>query len=359
MRLRSVLALGLVPAALSCGHGDTFGPQDYGSDDPHFSVGFPTRLTYNRGKDVDASWLPDGSAFIYTFEQFRFDEGDWCLGLLPATGGRRVQTLCPPQSLSADSVNAWRWANVIGDRLLYVRQANVPNREAPATWEIVVARRGAPEQVTAVRDVPTSLPGTVTHGGLSMPRWLDSNTFVYRADLAGQPRPCRACAPDTVHSGRDLVIVTVTGGTMTSALIPGTSYASSVAVRGSDEVFFTQGGDSRVFRWLRTTGAITVAFDFGTGIARGVQIAGNRLVAVVGGNVAWGHSDLFYPDAFGDSLLIDNGGFLHVVDLTTGNDGIVDQFQLWRNPALSPDGRRVLVHSAQPAPDIYLYELDP
>jgi hypothetical protein len=352
MRLRFPIAICLL-ATLSCSHGEPFTPLPNDSDEPFSSIGFPTRITFNRGKDAEAQWLPDGSGFVYTFEHFRFDEGDWCLGVLPATGGRQTRVLCASTVASRDSINAWRWAAVSSTgRLAYVRQANLPNREAPATYELVVASWGQPETIVALRPAAMTLPGTVTHGGLSQLRWLDDTTFVYRGDLAGLPRPCLTCRPDTVTSGRDLVLVTVGNGTLTSTLIPGTSYASSVAVRGSDEVFFTRADESIVYRWHRGTGTITVAHDFGGGIARGVQVAGNRLIATVGGNVAF----IFHP-AFSDSLLVDSGGFLHNVDLAGGSDGLVDQFTLWRNPVLSPDGLRLLVESPAPAPDLFMYVL--
>ena len=351
--MRRLSFLATIALLLSCSHGEPFSSPPHDTDDPFSSIGFPTRLTFNRGKDIDVSWLPDGSGFIYTFEQFRFAEGDWCLALMPATGGRITRTLCETRPGSEDSVNArTRSAVEAGGRLVYVRTANLPNREAAATHELVVATLADPEAVIAWRNGPITLPGTVTHGGLSMPRWLDANTFVYRGDITGLPRACSSCAPDTVISGRDLVLVTLAGGQMTSTVIAGTTYVSSIAVRGSDEVFFTRAGESIVYRWLRSTGAISVAWDFGGGIARGVQIAGNRLVATVGGNVNF---DL--DSAMQDSVLADFGGFVHIVDLVGGVDGLVDQFNLWRNPALSPDGRRLIVESALRAPDLFLFDL--
>lgn len=354
MRLRSALLYLLPATLLACSHGEPFSAYSNDSDQPFNSANIPIRLTYNQGKDIEAQWLPDGSGFLYTFQRRGFDEGDWCIGVLPATGGRITRTLCPTSFASRDSVNAWRaGALEAGGLLAYVRTANLPNREAAATHELVVTPWDAPEQILFQRNGPATLPGTVTHGALSQLRWLDAGAFVYRGELFGLPRPCLSCPPDTVISGRDLVLVTLDNGALTSTVIAGTTYASSVAVRGNDEVFFTRADDSRVFRWLRSTGAITTAYDFGgQGIARGVQISGNRLVAIVGGNVAF-----VYHTVFQDSVLSDLGGIVHVVDLATLTDGVVDQFTLYRYPALSPNGRRLLVESAALTPDLFMFEL--
>jgi hypothetical protein len=81
------------------------------------------------------------------------------------------------------------------------------------------------------------------------------------------------------------------------AAVPGTDLASGVSPGASaDEVFYTIGGDTRVFHRVLSSGEVSVAHDFGAaGIARDVHVVGRRLVAVVGGHVAFGVDPVLGP----------------------------------------------------------------
>src|SRR5436309_1960365 len=102
--------------------------------------------------------------------------------------------------------------------------------------------------------------------------------------------------------------------------VPATLYASSVAPGGTaDVIFFTLGGDSRVFRRVRSGATDSVVHDFGAaGIARDVQVAGTRLVAVVGGTISFAYDSLL-----GYAVQRDAGGFLYLVDLETGAETVL------------------------------------
>jgi hypothetical protein len=120
--------------------------------------------------------------------------------------------------------------------------------------------------------------------------------------------------------------------------LPGTDLASGVSPGASaDEVFYTIGGDTRVFHRVLSSGEVSVAHDFGAaGIARDVRVVGRRLVAVVGGHVAFGVDPVLGPTQW------DSGGVVHVVDLDTGADQGLDTSLFFRRPALSPGGDRVV-----------------
>ena len=122
------------------------------------------------------------------------------------------------------------------------------------------------------------------------------------------------------------------------AMLPGSDQASSVAVAGSDTVYYTTNGDSRVYRLVLSTEAITVVHDFGlAGIARDVQVAGGRLVAVVGGSVSFDNDPLIGP------VQRDGGGTLYLVSLATGvQRALTSGVELFRHPALSPAGDRLV-----------------
>jgi hypothetical protein len=101
-------------------------------------------------------------------------------------------------------------------------------------------------------------------------------------------------------------------------------------------VYFTVNGDSRVFRLALASGSLDVVHDFGLGgIVRDVQIVGNRLVVVVGGNVS------FTTDPPLGPTQRDGGGPIVLVDLSTGGERMLAD-STWRHPALSPDGTRVV-----------------
>ncbi len=349
IRAAAVLALGGLAAA--CGHGEPFAVPGAGTDVPN-AFGYPVRLTYGRGHDQEASWRPDGSGFLYTAEQFRYDEGDWCLAEMPPGGGRVRRTDCARGAFAGDSVNAYRWGTEGPDgRVAFVRLSAPPRQLSPRFAELVVGTFGAGGSATVVSPLPYTLPGEPTHGGVSYIRWLDASRFVYRADLVGYLRACSSCIYDTVVTGRSLVLVQLAPGGATRTVLPGTAYASSVAVRGPDEIVYTRADEPRVISLRLSTGDTATVWTFSS-VARGVTVAGGRLVAVVGGLASFG-----FDPAFGDSVLRDGGGFLRIVDLASGTAGVIDPFGLYRQPALAPDGRRLVVESAARAPDLFLFDL--
>jgi hypothetical protein len=105
----------------------------------------------------------------------------------------------------------------------------------------------------------------------------------------------------------------------------------------TDEIYYTLGGDSRVYRRLLSTGEVTVAFDFGAeGIARDIHVVGNEMAAVVGGRVS------FSVDPSMGPVQWDSGGTLHIVSLTNGGESVLDGPGLFRRPRLSPSGGAVV-----------------
>src|SRR5207244_9373108 len=98
-------------------------------------------------------------------------------------------------------------------------------------------------------------------------------------------RPCQGCPIDTLRTGVDVVRLDLSSDATSLAVVPGTRFASAVA-RGesADVIYYTLGGDSRVYRRVLSTGTVSVAHDFGSGIAREVEVVGSRLVGGVGGD---------------------------------------------------------------------------
>lgn len=98
--------------------------------------------------------------------------------------------------------------------------------------------------------------------------------------------------------------------------VPGTDYASGVSVGATeDDVYYTLLGDARVFHQVLSSGAVDVAYDFGSaGVARDAYVVGNRMAAIVGGRVAFGTDPSCGPTQW------DRGGTLHLVDLQARTD---------------------------------------
>jgi hypothetical protein len=152
---------------------------------------------------------------------------------------------------------------------------------------------------------------------------------------------------DTVRTGIEIVRLSIQSPVPTLAVVAGTDSASSVTVVGGDTIYYTRNGDTRVYRRVLSTGAAQSMVDFGGEIARDVQVAGSRLVAVVGGK-----ADFRIDSAAGPTQL-DRGGYLHLVDLQTGLDSVLPPPPgglLWyRHPALAPDGSRLIAEGRRVA----------
>lgn len=345
------LAIGLVLALTACGHGDRFTVPGYGTEQP-LAPGNPLRLTYNPGPDYDPAWLADGSAVIYSSAQLWRDDDDHCLALLPPAGGRARDVLCDNTGVTLDSTTHWISPSVSpGGRLAYMQTSRRIGSPQPLTAALMLGRLDSAGGVGRVHLTTFTVPEFLPLGGVSHLTWLGEHGLVYRGNFEGMlcEVPAPQCQPIFVRSGRGLVFVPAFAPALTRAL-PGTAFASSVTRDADDdEIFFTLGGDGRVYRQVVSTGVTTVVFDFGATIARDVQVRGNRLVAITGGAVSW-------QDRASDGWIqFDHGGDLVYVDLAApAPQQLSPVNMLLRRPALSPDGRSVVAESGG---DLYLFTL--
>ncbi|MBI1722627.1 MAG: PD40 domain-containing protein [Gemmatimonadetes bacterium] len=358
---RAVLFSALCALLAGCGHGEPFRTPNFGTLDPH-STDAPVRITLSAGTDLWPTWLPDGSGILYTSERLDRTDRDWCLVVLPSSGGRITRTMCENTKVGEDSVETFQSAAVSGDgQLVYVRSSG-RRGELDATGvrarsrRLVLGSLGAPLGQN-VSSIPYTIPGRHTHTGVSQISWIAPNAIVYRGDFLGLVClvPIPNCPQRFVQSGLGIVYQTL-GEAPGRVALPGTDYASSVAVGESgDEVYYTLGGDSRVYRLTLSTLASTVIYDFGAaGIVRDVQVRGGKLVAIVGGSVAYGlNASVDLP------LQIDDGGDIHVVDLLGGTDStLAAGGRLFSHPALSPSGTRLVAESSGAGSwDLWLFEV--
>jgi hypothetical protein len=318
-----------------CGHSEPFGSTPYGSDAP-FDPSPPVRLTFNPLADRGAAWLPDGSGILYSAQQEGRSDHDLCLTLLPPTGGRQLRLDCDFTGYGADSLNAIESPAPAADgRLAFVEASGDPDGVVPNFAAIAVAPTLDPRGATVARSLPYAIPGEPTHVVAQQLEWLDAGHLVY---VAGG-RTFNTLTRDTVISNLAVALLDLGAGGLPT-VVPGTTYASGVSAGPqAGEIYYTLGGDTRVYRRVLATGDVSVVHDFGVaGIARDIQIAGTRMTAVVGGRVAFVNDPALGPTQF------DSGGVVHVVDLSTGADQAIDHPELmFRRPALSPGGDRVVV----------------
>jgi hypothetical protein len=321
-----------------CGHTEPFTPAPTGSDQP-FDATPPVRLTFNRAADRDAAWLADGSAILYSTQPAGRPDGDVCLAVLPPGGGRQRSLTCDAFSSPGALTDAIEAPAPAPDgRLAFFAATGSVGAVLPNVQALALASVIDPATRRSLLSIPYAIPGGRVHGGISQLRWLGPNRLLYLGEAVVTQPPCQGCELDTIRTGQDAVWLAVDPAGSSPQAIPGTDYASGVSPGGSeDEVYYTLGGDTRVYRRILSSGAVSVAHDFGTaGIARDIQVVGTRMAAVVGGRVVFSVDPSLGPTQW------DSGGTLHLVDLQTGTDTNLDGPGLFRRPQLSPGGTAVV-----------------
>ena len=250
-------------------------------------------------------------------------------------------------ALEHDSTDVWESpaVNSRGD-LLYLRITSRIGRQKRDLAELVIGSLDEPSSARVLLAVPYTAEDGRLHSGVGEIRWLADDRFVYLAQrLIYQGS---TFFPDTFLTGLGVVEVALAGGAANRRLVPGTLWASSVSAGDDgDTIYYTVGGDSRVYRQSLSSGAVAVAHDFGeAGIARGVQVRGSRLDAVVGGSVR------FADEGELEMVQRDEGGYLRIADVSAGSSEVLaaSADTLFHRPALSPDGKRVVAEAAPFAP---------
>jgi hypothetical protein len=369
MRLPGLVALATL-ALGGCAHEQPFQPQDTTTDRP-FLPGMPIRLTYNPGADLRPAWLPDGSAFVYSWQQLGQPDLDRCLGIMGADGGTRVTTICNPNAAAADSADLFDAPSPSpAGELLYIRTSSKPGAVSPDHAGVFLAPLADPLNATQLLTLPYSIPGGRTHGFISTARWRSAKRLLYVGQSVVYSREFKGAPLDTLVTGLEIVEMDLTGAQPSMAVLPLTDGASSAALTATgDTLYYTLNNDSRVYRLVLTSADLTIAHDFGArGIARDVTVLGSNLVAVVGGEIQ------FSNDSIIGAFQADGGGDLVSVDLATGaeTDLPTDHQMLFRHPEFAPGGGPVRLVAEGYAPtnvpsptrnqlvskvgDLYLYE---
>jgi hypothetical protein len=319
---------------LACGHTDPATPPPYGSETP-FDPTPPQRLTYNGAADRGAAWLADGSGLVYSAQLADRPDRDVCLALLPPTGGSHRGLWCdvPDGESQTDAVEFAAPAPDGG--LAFVAASGTIGGHSPIRVAIALGPALDPRDAQMVRTFPYTPEGSTPQDAAEQLRWLDDTRLVYLGQQFRVRAPCPLCVHDTLRIGQAVTLLDTSAAGALPVVVPGTGTATGVATEpGTDALYYTLGGDTRVFRRTLSSGVVEVVHDFGSaGVARDIHIASRRLAAVVGGRVAFGTDPQFGP------LQRDSGGVVHVVDLDSGVDVPLDPgARLFRRPALSPAG---------------------
>jgi len=323
---------------LGCGHSEPFTNPDTGTDQP-FDPGPPVRLTANRGGDFEPAWLADGSGTLYSVSDPGREDRDVCLALIPTGSNRQSELWCdvPEGFERSDAVHA---AGPGPDgRLAFLATATGLTNALPEDLGLRVAPTVDPTGGDEVLHLPYTR-GAVLFNWVGRIRWLEGDRLAYLGQRLLVRQQCAdfVCAPpDTTVAS--LGVEELALGSSTPAALPGTAGATGLATLAEGAVvLYTLAGDSRIFRRSLSSGEVTVAHDFGAaGVARDLDAAGSRVVAVVGGLVG----QVTDPDL--GPIQWDSGGVLHLVDLDDNSDApLPDGGRFYRRPALSPAGDLVM-----------------
>ena len=346
---RSVIGLTAVLAA--CGHSEPFRPEEGGLGGP-LNPGSIAQITFSPGQDLVPAWLPDGNVLVFTAERRDRADHDRCLAFMPAAGGTISRYACGTVAAD-DSINVYDEAAILGggDSVAYVRASTERFLQGlgPDRQELVIAPLADPTAVRVLQRVPFTTSWGATYDAISHVAWLGAGRLVFVGERVTYPRPCPICAPDTVRIGLEVAIADIAGaGPVFTRMPDGDSASSLAAAMNGDTVYFTKTGDSRVYRRTLSTSQTDTLMDFvAAGVARDLSVAAGRLAAVVGG----------VP---GSAAQPDRGGFLFLV---TGAivAQIGDTTLLYSRPALSPDGKRLVVGAWNGAfprnADLWLFQL--
>jgi WD40 repeat protein len=326
----------------ACEHSSAIDPSPY-PPAPPFSSLLPRRLTFNRGDDRTPAWLPDGSGIIYSMERQDRPDHDRCLSVLPAEGGTIRTSYCQLDPVHDDSTDLLEAPAVSSTGILFVhRVVSWVGQQKLGASALLLGTAERPIEATFLRALPYTASNGRLHSSVRIPQWIGADTLVYLAEQLFYEGS--TFLPDTFTTGVDIGLVDFSAGAPRFETIPGADYASGVDVsQDGTALYYTLGGDSRVFRRELSTGSINTTYDFGAGnIVRDARVRGSTLAAIVGRSVLYR-----FEDAHG-YVQRDEGGDLVVVDLTTGQTSrFSTDTVLFRHPAISPDGSRIVVE-AQP-----------
>lgn len=323
-----------------CEHSTPFISGPYTSSGT-FAGGTPRRLTYNTGVDERVSWLPDGSAFLYSQERSDLPHDERCLAEMAPGGGTVVGSICASPAASQDSqITLESPAISAALRMAYVRAGTVGvGGTGFSANALLVATLGDPGATRLLLRTPFFGPNGRSVNNLSQIQWMGDTTLIVLGEREVFPT-CKGCPPDTVRSGLEIDRVNIGADSVRVFAVRETDSASSVAVGAGDTIYYTINGRSLVLRQTLSVGVPEFFHDVGPGVVvRDIRAAGARFAMITGGQVIQ-----FFPDStFSSPLQRDHGGDLRLLDVAQGTEVVLTmQGAFARRPVVSPDGHQVV-----------------
>jgi hypothetical protein len=327
--------------AAGCSHGEPFSPADTSSDTPLAPDIVPLRLTWGGARDP--AWLGNDT-ILYSFASAEHPNGglgppDLCIGILPATGGRRVRAICSRSAFEADTLDVQvEPAPEPGtDRIAFMRGRLSRGVGAGLTRFIVGPLATAPEGTELQSALFTQPVAQIVESG--MLRWVAPDTLLFMGADNAVYTPCDTCNPVVLRRWRVAFRLAAEAGA-TAQVVAGSDYATSVAPAStSGHAFMTMTGDTRLLDLDLTTGAVHQVLSWtGGDVPRDVDYAAGRVALISGGQYT-----LITDDDGNPAQGNDTGGDINVIDLATSSVTRLTATGLWfRHPRLSPDGRSVV-----------------
>jgi hypothetical protein len=299
-------------------------------------------LTLNDGHDGNPAWLADGTGILYSAQQPTREDGDVCLAELPPGGGSHRRLVCdlPGEKTTTDAAQSPAAGTDGALAFLSAGNGGLAGT-SPVLTDIVVSSSLDASEAQTVRHLPFTPAGGTLQDYAGHLRWLAPARLVYVGQQFRLLRPCgdSGCPFDTLIYGTDVTVLDLAGGAAAVAIVPGTTQATGVAsIDDGAAILYTVPNDTRIYRQAFDGGGVTVFHDFGPGgIVRDVHASGDRVAAVVGGRVAFSVHPQLGPTQW------DSGGVVHVLGPGSGSEVVLETpGRLYRRPALSPDGTRVV-----------------
>ncbi len=328
----------LVASAPACSHSEPF-DNSQGTEEP-FDPSPPIRLTFNPAHDGSPSWLADGSGILYSAQQAEREDDDVCLAELPPTGGQQRRLTCdiPGDAETTDAAQSSAASPDGRVALLSAGNGNLGGT-SPVFLELALIPTLDAVDAQRVRTLPFTPAGGTAQDYAGHLRWLTPDALVYVGQRFVTQRACPAvtCPLDTLFVSTEVTTLTVDGAA--AGAVPGTELATGVApIQDGSAILYTLPNDTRLYRRVLASGDVAVVYDFGAaGVVRDVHAAAGRVTAIVGGRVAFSVDPPVGPAQW------DSGGVVHVLDLGgTSSQALDSQGRLYRRPALSPDGSRIV-----------------
>lgn len=219
---------------MACDHTEPFAYTPPATRGP-FSLGVPRQLTFNAGDDRFPS--VQGGLVAYSRRLPNREDGDWCVAVLPDTGGEILHELCPPGE-SDSLVDAWRYPALSpdGGQVVFWKERGLVANRVPATRDLVVAPLTQRDSLTVVLSAPYLLPDGSRANAVRQMTWPAAKTVRF---VAGN-EIVDLFTSDTVFTPMSVVDVDVTTGVITP--LPGTLDVGTYALSDDGGIWFSRPG---------------------------------------------------------------------------------------------------------------------